>query len=146
MLLQLYSWQQWATSVEATIKDTARRAMEKTQDTRHGSNAGEIKPQTRQRHWQPAAGHQSQSVSPASCPSVQVTTSSQGEDICGAKFILHLQCRNLIKKCSVLGVSNTLALCPTPHTLPAATFSPPPPPPPTRRTCLGQKHAPAPCV
>lgn len=44
------------------------RDRERIQDT---AVAGEIKPQTRQRHWQPAAGHQSQSVclffSPSAC-------------------------------------------------------------------------------
>lgn len=55
-------------TMEGTIKDTTWRKKEGIQDT---AVAGEIKPQTRQRHWQPAAGHQSQSVclsfSPSAC-------------------------------------------------------------------------------
>lgn len=48
-----------------------RHDMEKERgNTRHGSRWRK-KPQTRQRHWQPAAGHQSQSVclsfSPSAC-------------------------------------------------------------------------------
>lgn len=38
------------------------RPQREREDTRHGSNAGEIKPQTRQRHWQPA-GRTPESVS-----------------------------------------------------------------------------------
>lgn len=57
-------------TMEGTIKDTARRKEKEWQreDTRHGSR-WRIKPQTRQRHWQPAAGHQSQSFWLSLCPS-----------------------------------------------------------------------------
>lgn len=139
-------------TMEGTIKDTAQRER-KIEYTRHGSRwrnktANTPTPLA-------ARSRTAESVSLSVCPSVHppvaVTTLRQGEDICEwAKFILHLQCRNLIKKCSVLGVSNTLkqpaatSHCLLSPLLPLSlSFSAPPP----HKTCLGQQqHAPAPCV
>lgn len=132
---------------------TANREREwEREDTRHGSR-WRIKPQTRQRHWQPAAGHQSQSFCLSLCPSAcrcddfearrgHMRVSQVHFALAVQKFNQEVQRARRVQHPQAASSYFPLPALSSPSFSPSHSFSAPPP----HKTCLGQQHAPAPCV
>lgn len=132
---------------------TAKREREwEREDTRHGSR-WRIKPQTRQRHWQPAAGHQSQSFCLSLCPSAcrcddfearrgHMRVSQVHFALAVQKFNQEVQRARRVQHPQAASSYFPLPALSSPSFSPSHSFSAPPP----HKTCLGQQHAPAPCV